>query len=102
MFKADILHSIDLDNSKLEHRSISGGKATHSLNEVMTLTDSTLDGLKVKIEKQFGKPYDTYENSMYLAIPENEWAEQECPENYVAFITQVTEEPVMLDSLELE
>lgn len=102
MFKATILHSIDLDNSKLNHRSISGGKTTHSLNEVMTLKDSTLDGLKAKIYDQFGKPYDTYENSMYLTIPENEWSEQECPENYEAIITQVSEEAVILDSLEIE
>jgi hypothetical protein len=102
MFKAVILHLIDLDNSKLEHKSISGGKATHSLNQIMTLEDSTLEGLKVKIQKQFGQTYDIYENSMYLTIPETEWAEQECPENYEAIITQVSEGPVMLDSLEIE
>lgn len=102
MFKATILHSIDLDNSQLKHKSISGGRATHSLNQVMTLEDSTLDGLKAKIHDQFGNPYDTYENSMYLTIPENEWNEQECPENYEAIITQVSEEPVLLDSLEIE
>jgi hypothetical protein len=31
---------------------------------------------------------------MYLAIPENEWAEVECPENYEAIISQVVETPV--------
>jgi len=102
MFKAVILHLIDLDNSKLKHKSISGGKATHSLNQFMTLEDPTLEGLKTKIENQLGKAYEVNENSMYLTIPENEWAEQECPENYEAIITQVSEKPVMLDSLELE
>jgi hypothetical protein len=96
MFKATIMHSVDLENSKENHVSISGGRATHGFNEVMTLKDSTLEGLKGKIKDQFGEPYDTYLNNMYLAIPENEWSELNCPENYEAIITKVTEIEVML------
>jgi hypothetical protein len=96
MFKATIMHIVDLDNSKLDHKSISGGRATHSFYEVMTLKDSTLEGLKGKIKDQFGEPYDTFLNNMYLAIPENEWSEADCPENYEAIITEVTETEVIL------
>jgi hypothetical protein len=35
MFKAEIMHMIDLDNSKLNHKSISGGRATHSFNHII-------------------------------------------------------------------
>lgn len=96
MFKAEIYHLIDFDASKLDHKSISGGRATHSFNHCFTLTDSTLEDLKAKIKSQVGETYDTYENSMYIGIPESEWAEAECPENYEAIITKVTEEAVQL------
>lgn len=96
MFQAQIFHTVDLDSSKLDHRSISGGRATHSFNHVMTLKASTLDELKAKIKSQFGKAYDTHENSMYLSIDESEWSEVECPENYEAIITEVTTKEVIL------
>lgn len=99
MFKAEIFHSVDLDNSKQSHVSISGGRATHSFNHVMDLEDATLEGLKAKIKAQFGEAYDTYENSMYIGIPESEWSEAECPENYEAIISEVIETPVNLSEV---
>jgi hypothetical protein len=94
MYKAGIFKMVDLDNSKIGHVSISGGRATHSFYHCYDIKDSTLEGLKAKIKAQFGEAYATYENSMYFAIPENEWAEVECPENYEAIISQVVETPV--------
>jgi len=96
MFKAEIMHMIDLDNSKLNHKSISGGRATHSFNHIMTLTDSTLEGLKSKIIAQFGQPYDIYENKMYLSIDQSDWSEVECPENYEAIVYEVDQKEVTL------
>lgn len=101
MFKASIYHMIDLDNSKLTHKSISGGRATHSFNHVIDLKDTTLEGLKSKVKAQFGEAYDTYENSMYLAIPESEWAEVECSENYEAIFSEVIETAVELNLSEV-
>jgi hypothetical protein len=96
MFKAEIFKMIDLESSKLTHKSISGGRASHSFYHVLDLNDSTLEGLKAKIKAEFGESYDTYENSLYLAIPEDEWSEVECPENYEAIINEVTTKAVTL------
>lgn len=96
MYKAEIYHSVDLENSKQSHVSISGGKATHSFNYITTLNATNLLDLKLKVMSQYGKPYDTYENSMYLSIPESDWNEAECPENYEAIFSEVSEVKVKL------
>jgi hypothetical protein len=96
MYKAEIFHMIDLENSSLSHKSISGGRATHSFNQIETITSITLESLKTKITDNYGLPYDAQDNSLYLGISESEWSELECPENYEAIITLVNEEPVSL------
>lgn len=96
MFKAEIYKMVYLENSTKTHVSISGGRATHNFYHVMNLKADTLEGLKSKIKDQFGETYGTYENSIYIAIPESEWEEKECPENYEAVVTEVSETKVMI------
>ncbi len=90
-FKAEIFHCIDLMESKKKHVSISGGQASHSFNFIETITSDTLENLKKKVFEKYGPSYDSSENKLFLAIPEKEWSENECPENYETIFTQCNE-----------
>jgi hypothetical protein len=98
-FNAEIYHSIDLTESKLNHTSISGGKASHSFLKVGELSSNTLKGLIKLIAGNYGKIYDSYENKAYIAIDEDQWHEKDCHENYEAFITKNTTKEVDLSDL---
>lgn len=96
-FKAEIYHSVDLTESKQTHVSISGGKATHSFNYIDSLKANTLDELKKLINKKYGEIYDQDEDKFYINIPESDWSEKECYENYEAFISKITEHDINLN-----
>ena len=96
MYKVKIMKFIDLENSKKDHRSISGNKASHSFYHVVTVSSSSLDDLRSKLTKEFGSIFDSDDNVYYLSIPESLWQERDCPEHYEANITFVSETPVIL------
>ena len=99
-YKAEIFKMVDLENSKHNHVVISGGKATHSFYHVTNLTAETLEKLLDDIKSNFGEIYDHYENRLSISIPEDQWEESECPENYEAYISAIEETQVSEDELE--
>ena len=96
MYKAKIMKFIDLENSKKDHRSISGNKASHSFYHVTTMSSSSLEVLRECLVEEFGSIFDSEDNKHYLSIPESLWEERDCPEHYEATITFVSETPVIL------
>lgn len=96
-YKAEIFHSIDFTESKLNHVSISGGKATHSFNHVDTMEAKTLKELKRLVQKKYGEFYDFHEDCAYISVEESEWQEVDCHENYSVYVTKVSETKIKVD-----
>lgn len=96
-YKAEVFHYIDLLDSNENHVSISGGKATHFFNFLTDYTDSDLDSLVESIKRDYGEPMDiNNEESSRLdfAISESHWAENNCPEHYTIYFSEVKKEPI--------
>ena len=90
----------DLSESLNSHKSISGGKASHSIDHYETKTFGTLKELIEYIMRHYAPiDYDEY-NEDYLAhIDESLWNEKECPEYYILNINQVTKRPIKPEEL---
>lgn len=93
-YKATIYKFTDLIESKVEHKSISGGIATHNFEFIEELKAANLAELEAKIESLYGKPYDECDDTLYYIIPDKDWNNSECPENYEAIIEKVRTEIV--------
>lgn len=91
-YKATVYKFTDLIESKVDHKSISGGVATHIFEFVEELKADNLAELQSKIESFYGKPYDECNDMLYYTIPEKEWNSLDCPENYEAIIEKVQTE----------
>lgn len=96
-FKASVIKFTNLEESKNNHISISGNRATHIDEEIGTYYNSDLNLLKATIESMFGMEFDHDQNVSYHSIDENEWIEPECDEAFHVFYTKVTSEDVNLD-----
>ena len=100
MYQAEIFKFVDLENSRNEHISISGGKATHSTIHVDMLSDSDLSELINLVKKLYGNnEFDRHENILYLSIPEKEWEEKECPEHYQVFFNKLEMQELNLENI---
>lgn len=100
MYKAEIMKMIDLHESKQNHVSISGKKATHSFMEHGILKAKRLNDLKALIKLELnldlGNEYDEENQSYIVHIPEKFWEEKECPEHYEIRILKIIEKPVKM------
>ena len=93
-YKATVYKFTDLEESLMNHTSISGGKASHNFEFIEEFKDEDLNALDAKIRSLYGKEYDKMDNSIYIGIPENEWNEKECPEHYEVIFEKVQIEDV--------
>jgi hypothetical protein len=93
-YKATVYKLTDLSESKVEHKSISGGKATHSFNFIEERKADNLAELESQIESVYGKSYDECDGVLYYGIPEKEWENQDCPEDYEVIFEKVQTETI--------
>lgn len=95
MFELKVYIFTDLCESKNDHRSISGGKATHSLDHYDTKTFGTLKDLNEYIMRHYAPiEYDEVNESYVSHIDESLWNETECFEYYMLNINQVIKRPI--------
>lgn len=91
-YKATVYKFTDLMESKHQHKSISGGIATHNFEFIQELKTDNLAELESKIESFYGKPYDKCDGMLYYSISEKDWNRSDCPENYEIIIEKVQTE----------
>lgn len=100
MFELEVLRFTDLIESKQDHKSISGGKATHSMVDYETKTFNTLKDLNEYIMRRYAPiEYDEHNESYISLISEDCWNEEECPEHYILNINEVTKRPIKPEEL---
>ena len=95
MFGLEVLIFRDLEESKNNHRSISGGRATHSIDSHEVKTFGSLKDLNEYILRHYAPiEYDDVNESYIAHRDESYWNEKECPEHYILNINQVTKRPI--------
>ena len=95
MFELKSYIFTDLSESKNIHESISGGKASHSLDHYETKTFGNLKDLNEYIIRHYAPiEYDDVNENYISHIDESLWNEKECPEYYMLNINQVTKRPI--------
>ncbi len=91
MYKITILKFRDLENSKQEHKTSRGTRASHSIDIVDEIKFSTKEDLNRFIQRNYAPiEYDENNESYISGIPEDQWSEPECPEHYDILIQEVT------------
>ena len=95
MFELEVLLFTDLSESKQDHKSISGGKATHNLIDHETKTFGTLKDLNDYSMRHYAPiEYDEHNESYISHISKDYWDEAECPEHFILNISEITKRPI--------
>jgi hypothetical protein len=100
-YTAEVYVHRDLENSKREHISISGGRATHQYYSLIALKDyKTLYDIVKKIKETYGEPYDNIDGTLFIGVDERAWDDPDCPEHIEVRIYENTKKAVDISEKE--
>lgn len=80
-FTAEVFCFRDLEQSKREHKSISGGRATHQFFKLVDIKRDTLIEAMAEVKRIYGEHYDYNEGMMYIDVDARQWDDKDCPEH---------------------